>query len=172
MGSFQPGVGAVLRPADAEVPMLADPGHIGVRAGSAKPSRERPGPAQPSAPGSDPCQVAAGGGAGSGVTSSTPTAEGKGWQQARVPVSSDLDTVVFPRPEQGLGGGDGVVLHSQDGGTSWQKQLDGRQIPRNWSCVITRRWPVPEADAVAAMGGGPSAWWEEPTSRCSTSGSG
>ena len=55
--------------------------------------------------------------------------EGKGWQQARVPVSSDLNAVVFPTPEQGWAvGGDGVVLHSQDGGTSWQKQLDGRQI--------------------------------------------
>ncbi|MFQ2455146.1 WD40/YVTN/BNR-like repeat-containing protein [Aeromonas sp. 25-248] len=55
--------------------------------------------------------------------------EGKGWQQARVPVSSDLNAVVFPSPEQGWAvGGDGVILHSQDGGTSWQKQLDGRQI--------------------------------------------
>jgi len=55
--------------------------------------------------------------------------EGRRWQQARVPVSSDLNAVTFPTPEQGWAvGGDGVVLHSQDGGASWQKQLDGRQI--------------------------------------------
>lgn len=55
--------------------------------------------------------------------------DGQRWQQAAVPVSSDLTAVAFPSPEQGWAvGGDGVVLHSADGGASWQKQLDGRQI--------------------------------------------
>lgn len=55
--------------------------------------------------------------------------EGQRWQQAEVPVSSDLTAVAFPTAKQGWAvGGDGVVLHSQDGGASWQKQLDGRQI--------------------------------------------
>ena len=37
--------------------------------------------------------------------------EGGRWQQARVPVSSDLNAVTFPTPEQGWAvGGDGVVL--------------------------------------------------------------
>ncbi|MNF54314.1 Ycf48-like protein precursor [compost metagenome] len=54
---------------------------------------------------------------------------GKSWQQASVPVSSDLNAVHFPAAKQGWAvGNDGVVLHSRDGGASWEKQLDGRQI--------------------------------------------
>ncbi|TDF86624.1 YCF48-related protein [Pseudomonas sp. H9] len=54
---------------------------------------------------------------------------GKHWQQASVPVSSDLTAVFFPSPRQGWAvGNDGVVLHSSDAGVSWRKQLDGRQI--------------------------------------------
>ncbi len=54
---------------------------------------------------------------------------GKRWQQAGVPVSSDLNAVHFPTPQQGWAvGNDGVVLHSSDGGASWVRQLDGRQI--------------------------------------------
>lgn len=56
---------------------------------------------------------------------------GKSWQQAGVPVSSDLVAVSFPTPEQGWAvGHDGIVLHSTDGGLSWSKQLDGRAIGR------------------------------------------
>ncbi len=54
---------------------------------------------------------------------------GKNWQQAAVPVSSDLSAVHFPSAEQGWAvGNDGVILHSSDAGASWSKQLDGRQI--------------------------------------------
>lgn len=54
---------------------------------------------------------------------------GKDWQQARVPVSADLNSVHFPTPQQGWAvGNDGVILHSSDAGASWTKQLDGRQI--------------------------------------------
>lgn len=54
---------------------------------------------------------------------------GKNWQQAAVPVSSDLSAVHFPTAEQGWAvGNDGVVLHSSDAGTTWTKQLDGREI--------------------------------------------
>ena len=53
----------------------------------------------------------------------------QGWQQARVPVSSDLVAVHFPTAQQGWAvGHDGVVLHSSDGGHSWARQLDGRQV--------------------------------------------
>lgn len=56
---------------------------------------------------------------------------GKNWRQAKVPVSSDLVAVSFPNAEQGWAvGHDGVVLHSADGGQSWDKQLDGRAIGR------------------------------------------
>ncbi|MDD0843929.1 WD40/YVTN/BNR-like repeat-containing protein [Pseudomonas sp. Gutcm_11s] len=54
---------------------------------------------------------------------------GELWQQARVPVSSDLTAVYFPCRRAGWAvGHDGVILHSDDAGVSWNKQLDGRQI--------------------------------------------
>lgn len=54
---------------------------------------------------------------------------GKDWQQAAVPVSADLNAVNFPSATQGWAvGNDGVVLHTGDGGVTWSKQLDGRQI--------------------------------------------
>jgi len=54
---------------------------------------------------------------------------GKAWQQAAVPVSSDLNAVHFPTAKQGWAvGNDGVILHSRDAGVTWAKQLDGRQI--------------------------------------------
>lgn len=52
---------------------------------------------------------------------------GRQWQQASVPVSSDLVAVHFPSPQRGWAvGHDGVVLHSADAGKTWVKQLDGR----------------------------------------------
>jgi photosystem II stability/assembly factor-like uncharacterized protein len=54
---------------------------------------------------------------------------GQHWQQAQVPVSSDLVAVHFPNPQQGWAvGHDGVVLHSSDAGQTWSRQLDGRQV--------------------------------------------
>jgi len=54
---------------------------------------------------------------------------GKTWQQAAVPVSSDLNAVYFPTAKHGWAvGNDGVILHSSDAGLTWSKQLDGRQI--------------------------------------------
>lgn len=51
------------------------------------------------------------------------------WVQAQVPVSSDLTALAFPGGAQGWAvGHEGVVLHSQDAGKTWTKQLDGRQI--------------------------------------------
>lgn len=54
--------------------------------------------------------------------------DGRQWQQAVVPVSTDLTAVHFPVPAKGWAvGHDGVILHSTDGGRTWIKQLDGRQ---------------------------------------------
>lgn len=51
---------------------------------------------------------------------------GASWQQASVPVSSDLTAVYFPSAEQGWAvGHGGVILHSSDGGRNWIKQQDG-----------------------------------------------
>src|SRR5690554_1278828 len=55
--------------------------------------------------------------------------EGQTWQQAYVPVSSDLTDVHFPTPKHGWAvGHDSVVLKTTDGGTTWEKQLDGRHF--------------------------------------------
>ena len=55
--------------------------------------------------------------------------QGQDWRQASVPVSADLNALVFPTPEQGWAvGNDGVILHSGDGGATWAVQLDGRGI--------------------------------------------
>jgi photosystem II stability/assembly factor-like uncharacterized protein len=54
---------------------------------------------------------------------------GTTWQQAAVPVSSDLTAVYFPSAKIGWAvGHDGVVLSTTDGGTTWMKQLDGRDV--------------------------------------------
>ncbi|MFO7963664.1 MAG: YCF48-related protein [Desulfobacterales bacterium] len=51
------------------------------------------------------------------------------WDQADVPVSVTLTAVHFPTTEKGWAvGHDGVILHSEDGGRTWVKQLDGRKI--------------------------------------------
>jgi photosystem II stability/assembly factor-like uncharacterized protein len=53
---------------------------------------------------------------------------GQTWKQAPVPVSSDLTAVFFADAQNGWAvGHDGVVLHSSDGGGSWQLQLSGHQ---------------------------------------------
>src|ERR1019366_414977 len=52
---------------------------------------------------------------------------GKQWKQANVPVASDLTDVYFPTAKDGwVVGQDGVVLHTRDGGNTWEKQQDGR----------------------------------------------
>ncbi len=52
---------------------------------------------------------------------------GKSWSQSRSPVQSDLLAIHFPTADRGwVVGHDGVVLHSRDGGLTWEKQLDGR----------------------------------------------
>ena len=56
--------------------------------------------------------------------------QGGRWQQAAVPVAADLTNVFFADRRQGWAvGHDGVILHSADGGTSWQRQFDGRRDP-------------------------------------------
>jgi photosystem II stability/assembly factor-like uncharacterized protein len=56
---------------------------------------------------------------------------GKHWEQAKVPLSSDLTAVQFVDANTGYAvGHDGVVLKSVDGGASWTKLLDGREANR------------------------------------------
>lgn len=77
---------------------------------------------------------------------------GQSWQQAAVPVSSDLNAVHFPTAAQGWAvGNDGVILHSNDAGATWSKQLDGRAIGglvlENYRALASaepanERWPL------------------------------
>src|SRR5207342_636821 len=48
--------------------------------------------------------------------------------QAKVPVSADLTALHFANAHEGWAvGHEGVVLHTRDGGASWEVQLDGRR---------------------------------------------
>ncbi|KAB0622266.1 WD40/YVTN/BNR-like repeat-containing protein [Castellaniella defragrans] len=52
---------------------------------------------------------------------------GRSWRQAQVPVSVTLTAVTFPTPQEGWAVGHfGTVLHTRDGGQTWERQLDGR----------------------------------------------
>ncbi len=56
--------------------------------------------------------------------------DGEKWQQAQVPVSTDLVALSFPTPQHGWAvGHGGVILHTADGGATWVRQFDGRQLP-------------------------------------------
>jgi photosystem II stability/assembly factor-like uncharacterized protein len=51
---------------------------------------------------------------------------GASWKQSPVPVSSDLTSVWFVDDKQGwVTGHDGVILHTGDGGETWELQLKG-----------------------------------------------
>ncbi|WP_313054244.1 YCF48-related protein [Pseudomonas lopnurensis] len=54
---------------------------------------------------------------------------GATWQQVPSPVSSDLVQVRFRDAQHGwIVGHDAVLLHSRDGGSTWELQLDGRKV--------------------------------------------
>ncbi|MAA64278.1 MAG: photosystem I reaction center subunit IV [Alteromonadaceae bacterium] len=52
--------------------------------------------------------------------------QGNSWKQGSVPVSTTLTGVYFPTAKHGWAVGHGaVILHTSDGGKTWEKQLDG-----------------------------------------------
>jgi photosystem II stability/assembly factor-like uncharacterized protein len=76
---------------------------------------------------------------------------GKHWEQADVPVSSDLVAVSFPDANNGWAvGHDGVVLHSGDAGRTWNVQLDGRRVGELMVNYYSRADAAP-ADAAPAL---------------------
>lgn len=79
--------------------------------------------------------------------------DGVQWQQSRSPVQSDLLAVNFPNDRQGWAvGHDGVILHSSDGGLSWEKQFDGKQAKDSFTKYYQSRLKPegPERDAILA----------------------
>lgn len=77
-------------------------------------------------------------------------ANGAGWQQASVPASVMLTAVHFPTPTSGWAvGHDGLILHSADGGLSWQKQLDGYKLNEQIIAVAERIVAQYEAEVEA-----------------------
>lgn len=77
---------------------------------------------------------------------------GKTWRQAKVPVQSDLLAVHFPTPQTGwIVGHDGVVLRSDDGGSSWVKQLDMRSAGKAFREHYEHRAAAGDAAAKQAL---------------------
>lgn len=71
---------------------------------------------------------------------------GKTWRQSMVPVSVDLVGLSFPLAEQGWAvGHGGVVLHSADGGMTWQRQLAGLESARAAEAYYTAATSTPAA---------------------------
>ncbi|HYK00011.1 MAG TPA: YCF48-related protein, partial [Burkholderiaceae bacterium] len=82
--------------------------------------------------------------------------QGKQWQQADVPLASDLVAVAFPTATHGWAvGHDGVVIASIDQGRSWQRQLDGRALGevlvKHYARLGDAKW-LAEAQRFAAQG--------------------
>jgi photosystem II stability/assembly factor-like uncharacterized protein len=77
---------------------------------------------------------------------------GINWTQSRVPVSSDLVAVRFLAKDKAwVAGHDGVVLHSDDGGKTWRKQLDGLEAARAMQSFYQSRVEAGDAAAVKLM---------------------
>ncbi|MDD2735418.1 MAG: YCF48-related protein [Desulfuromonadaceae bacterium] len=55
--------------------------------------------------------------------------DGRSWRQAKVPTSVSLTSVRFPSPRMGWATGHGgTVLHTEDGGETWTRQLEGKRM--------------------------------------------
>src|SRR5882672_5824097 len=78
--------------------------------------------------------------------------DGGTWRQAATPVSVSLTNVRFIDAGKGwVVGHGGVVLHTQDGGESWVKQLDGRQAAQLLLQAAKAGQPGAGADAQRAL---------------------
>ncbi len=65
---------------------------------------------------------------------------GARWEQRPTPVQSDLTSVSFPDAQHGWAAGhDGAILHSNDGGRSWNRQLDGRLAAERFTAHYAAR---------------------------------
>ena len=58
--------------------------------------------------------------------------QGASWQQAKVPVSVDMVCLRFVDAKRGWAGGhDGVLLRTDDGGLTWTRVFEGRELARS-----------------------------------------
>ena len=77
---------------------------------------------------------------------------GGSWKQAAVPVSSDLTALYFSSDRSGWAvGHDGVVLHSEDAGQSWQLQLDGTRAAALIKDTYSKKAQAGDALAAALL---------------------
>lgn len=78
---------------------------------------------------------------------------GRTWSQAEVPVSADLTALSFPNPQRGWAvGHDGVVIATADGGRTWTRQLDGRQIsPLLEAAMAAKGLPEPVREQISFL---------------------
>jgi len=75
---------------------------------------------------------------------------GLSWRQARVPVSVTLTAASFPAPRSGWAiGHAGTVLHSADGGETWERQLDGNAVGQLLAAAAPHPAQAPEQAALA-----------------------
>jgi photosystem II stability/assembly factor-like uncharacterized protein len=66
---------------------------------------------------------------------------GKTWKQAKVPSSDTLTVVKFVSPTVGWAAGhSGLVLHTEDGGQTWTRQLDGTVAAKLASDAVRARF--------------------------------
>jgi len=77
---------------------------------------------------------------------------GANWQQADVPVSSDLVAVSFPSPSMGWAvGHDGVILHTNNAGATWSHQLDGHRAGALLLAAYPEDASAKDAERAAAL---------------------
>ncbi len=77
---------------------------------------------------------------------------GQSWTQSQVPVSVTITALRFATPSIGwAAGGFGVILKTEDGGATWQKQLDGSQAIALMSAAAATFAASRPADDVTAM---------------------
>jgi len=70
-----------------------------------------------------------------------------GWRQASVPVSATLTAVEFVDSDYGWAVGHaGVILASEDGGLTWRRQFDGREVNQHFYDWARERLATLEAE--------------------------
>jgi photosystem II stability/assembly factor-like uncharacterized protein len=78
--------------------------------------------------------------------------QGRSWRQARVPVQTDLVAVQFVNPVQGWATGhDAVILHTEDGGQTWIKQLDNRVAAVTFPAYYRKRIALGDTSAASFL---------------------